>query len=165
MSKKNIKVAVRIRPFLPQDNDKVSDEQLLQMVGKNSLRLPLPTRERPRNNNNNNVAIDREEKVFSFDYVFKSNSTQLDVYKETGMENLVAQALEGYNATIFAYGHTGSGKTHTVVGDISKEKPLNEDASGNNHGIISRAAEAIFAALEKDDENNPDQTVVKCTCK
>ena len=102
MSKKNIKVAVRIRPFLPQDNDKVSDEQLLQMVGKNSLRLPLPTRERPRNNNNNNVAIDREEKVFSFDYVFKSNSTQLDVYKETGMENLVAQVLEGYNATIFA---------------------------------------------------------------
>ena len=66
MSKKNIKVAVRIRPFLPQDNDKVSDEQLLQMVGKNSLRLPLPTRERPRNNNNNNVAIDREEKVFCF---------------------------------------------------------------------------------------------------
>ena len=65
--------------------------------------------------------------------------------------------------TVFATSR--SGKTHTVVGDISKEKPLNEDASGNHHGIISRAAEAIFAALEKDGENNPDQTVVKCTCK
>jgi hypothetical protein len=29
---------------------------------------------------------------------------------------LVQAAVNGYNATVFAYGNTGSGKTHTMTG-------------------------------------------------
>ena len=88
MAKRNINVAVRIRPFLPQDNDKASDSQLLQTDGKNRLRLPLKLqRERERHRNSDN----REEKVFSFDHVFTAQATQTDVYKDTGMDALVAQ--------------------------------------------------------------------------
>jgi kinesin family protein 3/17 len=37
--------------------------------------------------------------------------------------------LEGYNGTIFAYGQTGTGKTHTMEGSKTDE---------NQRGIIPR---------------------------
>jgi chromosomal replication initiation ATPase DnaA len=40
---------------------------------------------------------------------------------------LVESVLEGYNGTMFAYGQTGCGKTHTMMGPSSSldEKALN----------------------------------------
>ena len=32
------------------------------------------------------------------------------------MSPLVHQVLQGYNCTVFAYGQTGTGKTHTMEG-------------------------------------------------
>lgn len=32
------------------------------------------------------------------------------------MQGLISGVLRGLNATVFAYGATGSGKTHTMVG-------------------------------------------------
>lgn len=29
--------------------------------------------------------------------------------------------MDGYNGTLFAYGPTGSGKTHTIYGDVQSE--------------------------------------------
>ncbi len=29
---------------------------------------------------------------------------------------MIRKVLKGYNATIFAYGHTGAGKTYTISG-------------------------------------------------
>jgi chromosomal replication initiation ATPase DnaA len=49
--------------------------------------------------------------------------------------------LEGYNGTIFAYGQTGTGKTHTMTG---KEDDYKE------RGIIPRAFEDIFKGVESD---------------
>lgn len=34
-----------------------------------------------------------------------------------GRQALIPGVLRGLNATVFAYGATGSGKTHTMVGD------------------------------------------------
>lgn len=45
--------------------------------------------------------------------------------------------LNNYNATVFAYGATGSGKTHTMVGTSS------------NPGIMVRALNDIFLAAKK----------------
>ena len=45
--------------------------------------------------------------------------------------------MAGYNATVFAYGQTASGKTHTMEGGS-----LTDEGS---RGIIPRAAEALFA--------------------
>ena len=39
--------------------------------------------------------------------------------KQTCPQDLVPGVLKGLNATVFAYGATGSGKTHTMVGDAS----------------------------------------------
>ena len=47
--------------------------------------------------------------------------------------------MEGYESTVFAYGQTGTGKTHTMEGDLSD--PL-------KYGVIPRSADAIFRALK-----------------
>ena len=60
--------------------------------------------------------------------------------------------LEGFNCTIFAYGQTGTGKTHTMQGDCSGE--LSEAA-----GVIPRAVAHIFASLEAANS----EYSVKCT--
>ncbi len=33
---------------------------------------------------------------------------------------LLPGILEGYNATVFAYGNTGAGKTHTMIGSVEE---------------------------------------------
>ena len=47
--------------------------------------------------------------------------------------------LQGYNATIFAYGQTGTGKTHTMLG-----------GAGENRGVIPRAAQQILQFAQSD---------------
>ena len=44
-----------------------------------------------------------KEKLYSFDYVFSDNCSQLDVYMKT-VRFLINYVLQGYNATVFAYG-------------------------------------------------------------
>ncbi|XP_035782212.1 kinesin heavy chain-like [Anopheles albimanus] len=73
-------------------------------------------------------------KVYLFDKVFKPNATQEKVYNEAA-KSIVSDVLAGYNGTIFAYGQTSSGKTHTmegVIGDPAKQ------------GIIPRIVNDIF---------------------
>lgn len=43
------------------------------------------------------------------------NSTQEDVYTYSA-KPVVDGVLEGFNGTVFAYGQTASGKTHTMEG-------------------------------------------------
>lgn len=58
-------------------------------------------------------------KVYLFDKVFKPNATQEKVYNEAA-KSIVTDVLAGYNGTIFAYGQTSSGKTHTMEGVIGE---------------------------------------------
>ena len=59
--------------------------------------------------------------VRCFEDVFNSSlgpvqdSTQEEVYENTA-RGVVDNSLQGYNATIFAYGQTGTGKTYTMEG-------------------------------------------------
>ncbi|KAG3007917.1 hypothetical protein PC119_g14399 [Phytophthora cactorum] len=50
----------------------------------------------------------------TFDRVFMGGATQEDVF--AAVEPSVQACLEGYNATVFTYGQTGTGKTHTLFG-------------------------------------------------
>ncbi|CAI4224691.1 unnamed protein product [Auanema sp. JU1783] len=73
-------------------------------------------------------------KVFVFDKVFKPNTTQEQVYMGAAY-HIVQDVLSGYNGTVFAYGQTASGKTHTMEGVLG-------DASFQ--GIIPRIVSDIF---------------------
>ncbi|NWI86299.1 KI18A protein, partial [Pitta sordida] len=57
---------------------------------------------------------------FMFDAVFDEGSSQLDVFEHT-TKSLIDGLLNGYNCTVLAYGATGAGKTHTMLG--SPEDP------------------------------------------
>ncbi len=45
---------------------------------------------------------------FVFDHVYDEGASQKKVYENTA-RSVVESALQGYNATIFAYGQTGTG--------------------------------------------------------
>mmetsp|Transcript_5517 Transcript_5517/g.6449 ORF Transcript_5517/g.6449 Transcript_5517/m.6449 type:complete len:924 (-) Transcript_5517:254-3025(-) len=55
------------------------------------------------------------EHRFVFDKLFDVQATQEDVYNNT-TRPLLDSVLDGFNATVFAYGATGCGKTHTILG-------------------------------------------------
>lgn len=55
------------------------------------------------------------EHRFVFDRLFDEEAAQEEVYANT-TRPLLDSVLDGYNATVFAYGATGCGKTHTISG-------------------------------------------------
>ncbi|RHZ12199.1 hypothetical protein DYB31_014263, partial [Aphanomyces astaci] len=59
-----------------------------------------------------------ERKQYVVDGVLRSTSTQEDVFEAVGVAS-VANFLAGYNGSIFAYGTSGSGKTHTMHSDFT----------------------------------------------
>lgn len=82
-------------------------------------------------------------KPYVFDRVFQSNTSQEQVYNACA-QKIVKDVLEGYNGTIFAYGQTSSGKTHTMEGNL-------HDPDGM--GIIPRIVQDIFNYIYSMDEN------------
>ncbi|KAG5177465.1 P-loop containing nucleoside triphosphate hydrolase protein [Tribonema minus] len=50
---------------------------------------------------------------YEFDVVFDETATQAEVYQRSTQPR-VASVLDGYSLTVFAYGATGSGKTHSM---------------------------------------------------
>ena len=56
-----------------------------------------------------------KDQTFGFDRIFDENVTQEEVYEGT-TKGLLDSVFDGYNATVFAYGATGCGKTHTITG-------------------------------------------------
>ncbi|XP_013859604.1 kinesin heavy chain isoform 5A [Austrofundulus limnaeus] len=82
-------------------------------------------------------------KPYVFDQVFPTNTTQEQVY-DTCAKQIVKDVLGGYNGTIFAYGQTSSGKTHTMEGNLHDPQAM---------GIIPRIAQDIFEHIFAMDEN------------
>ncbi|KAM3934046.1 kinesin heavy chain isoform 3-T3 [Leptodactylus fuscus] len=82
-------------------------------------------------------------KPYAFDRVFPPNTTQEQVYHACAMQ-IVKDVLAGYNGTIFAYGQTSSGKTHTMEGKLHDPQLM---------GIIPRIARDIFNHIYAMDEN------------
>ena len=82
------------------------------------------------------------DKNFSFDSVYGQDSLQQTVYDESAFP-LVESVIEGYNGTIFAYGQTGCGKTHTMMGSYESEE---------SHGIIPRAFNHIFGWIDSSED-------------
>ena len=137
----NFKVAVRVRPPLPRElshdntfhniaavyeNTIIVSEDLASAVDTDGQLLP--------------TAGSYNTYSFAFDHVYPSHATQKEVYENTA-RNVVESALTGFNATIIAYGQTGTGKTFTMEG-------ANLDGSAKLRGIIPRAIEQIFTHIQ-----------------
>uniref|UniRef100_A0A8C4EEM8 Kinesin-like protein n=1 Tax=Dicentrarchus labrax TaxID=13489 RepID=A0A8C4EEM8_DICLA len=82
-------------------------------------------------------------KPYVFDRVLPPNTEQVQVY-DTCARQIVKDVLGGYNGTIFAYGQTASGKTHTMEGNLHDPRLM---------GIIPRISRDIFDHIYSMDEN------------
>ncbi|XP_054298689.1 kinesin-like protein KIF21A isoform X10 [Pongo pygmaeus] len=119
----SVRVAVRIRPQLAKE--KIEGCHICTSVTPGEPQVFLG-----------------KDKAFTFDYVFDIDSQQEQIYIQC-IEKLIEGCFEGYNATVFAYGQTGAGKTYTMgtgfdVNIIEEEQ-----------GIISRAVKHLFKSIEE----------------
>ncbi|CAA0807660.1 Kinesin motor family protein [Striga hermonthica] len=73
--------------------------------------------------------------AYAFDKVFGPNTNTQEVY-EVAARPVVKAAMEGINGTVFAYGVTSSGKTHTMHGDQISP------------GIIPLAIKDVFSIIQ-----------------
>lgn len=73
---------------------------------------------------------------------YGDDAEQGNIYQETSAP-IISNVLEGYNGTIFAYGQTGTGKTHTMTGVIGDEEL---------RGIMPRAFDDIFKSIQGDSD-------------
>ena len=80
---------------------------------------------------------------FRFNKVFEADATQDQVF-ETVAREITDSFIEGFNATMFAYGQTSSGKTHTIEGGSRKF---------SDRGLIPRVLSYVYRSLEKRSEN------------
>ncbi|EGZ10256.1 hypothetical protein PHYSODRAFT_522096 [Phytophthora sojae] len=94
--------------------------------------------------------VDRELR-YAYDRVFNEKADQGDVFDY--LRDGVQQVAQGFNCTIFAYGQTGTGKTHTMLGndlehhlDPATLDPETPECSPN-WGVIPRAIESLFDEL------------------
>ncbi|XP_052023728.1 kinesin-like protein KIF19 [Apodemus sylvaticus] len=80
------------------------------------------------------------ERTFIFDIVFDQQASQETVYCAT-IQHLVGGVISGYNATVFAYGPSGAGKTHTMLGMDAEP------------GIYLQTLTDLFQAIEETQDN------------
>ncbi|KAK1296510.1 Kinesin-like protein KIN12B [Acorus calamus] len=125
-----VKVVVRVRPVVGGEKE---GDRIVRNVSADSVTVG--------------------DRVFKFDAVFDSKSTQGDVFQAIGVP-LVKDALEGYNASILTYGQTGCGKTYTMWGPPSAI--IEEHQKSSHQGIVPRVFSTLFTEIEKirDDVKN-----------
>ncbi|KAH8283237.1 hypothetical protein KR054_004768 [Drosophila jambulina] len=80
-----------------------------------------------------------QKKVFTFDSAYNMYTKTEVIYNEM-CYSLVESTIEGYNGTIFAYGQTGCGKTHTMQGTENLDNTMSD-------GIIPKCFDHIFEAI------------------
>eukprot|EP00929_Paragymnodinium_shiwhaense_P020589 TRINITY_DN13679_c0_g1_i1.p1 TRINITY_DN13679_c0_g1~~TRINITY_DN13679_c0_g1_i1.p1 ORF type:complete len:408 (+),score=90.77 TRINITY_DN13679_c0_g1_i1:110-1333(+) len=126
-----IRVAVRVRP-LP-----AGDEGIIEVVpgmGQIAIRKDAAT-------GGNEFLSSQQGRIEarSFDQVFGPEATQAEVF-EWSCEPLLSEAIQsGRSATVFVYGATGAGKTHTMFGG----------SASVDRGLILRAIPEVFRCVDE----------------
>eukprot|EP00439_Symbiodinium_sp_Y106_P047126 s768_g6.t1 len=82
---------------------------------------------------------------FAFDGVLGESSTQQDVFESLG-RMVGSSCLAGYNGSVYVYGQTGAGKTHTMCGPITSVQSMQFD---ERRGIICRMLDYVFSEVAR----------------
>jgi len=146
MSAKSVKVVCRFRFEKPFDCDGKDDpfEEWEILSEENTIQI--------------------KGKTFVFDGVLPPDTTQEAAYEKVGRET-ISDFMNGFNATIFAYGQSGSGKTFSMVGpdEINDQLALDFQAIPANiqslFGTIPRATLQMFEAINNAISDGAEYTV------
>ncbi|KOX78475.1 Kinesin-like protein KIF18A [Melipona quadrifasciata] len=143
-SQTSIKVIVRIRP--KNQNEMQSNYKTVVKVVDDKMLIFDPKEEQNpffyhgvAQKGRDLLKKQNKELQFIFDKIFDVTSDNNDVF-EGSTKDLICNLLDGYNCSVFAYGATGAGKTHTMLG------------SGEDPGITYRTVAELFSQIEKQSE-------------
>eukprot|EP00391_Amoebophrya_sp_Ameob2_P013648 CAMPEP_0178984436 /NCGR_PEP_ID=MMETSP0795-20121207/1602_1 /TAXON_ID=88552 /ORGANISM="Amoebophrya sp., Strain Ameob2" /LENGTH=851 /DNA_ID=CAMNT_0020675295 /DNA_START=61 /DNA_END=2617 /DNA_ORIENTATION=- len=128
----NIKVCIRCRPFNKRELE-MQSEKCVEMPSSTQICIFDPTEE---GGARNEFAYDRC--FWSTDDSGFEKADQVTLQQEIG-EELLDNAVKGYNDTLFAYGQTGSGKTWSVIGGA--------DIHGPDAGLVPRLITNLFQRM------------------
>ena len=117
-----VMVYLRVRPISEEELRSSARESVIDRI--DSSRIVLAAKK------------ESDKKSYLFDSVFDPSIGQKDVY-QTVAKPVVNSVLQGYNGTILAYGQTGTGKTHTMIG-----------GPGELKGVIPRCMKEIFNTVK-----------------
>lgn len=120
-----VRVAVRLRPYMTKTDEK-NEGPCVRGIDSQNLEII-------------NWRNATETVKYHFDAFHGENTTQQEVFLSS-VKTILPHVLNGQNASVFAYGPTGAGKTHTMLG--SSEQP----------GVIPRAVREVFKLVKSKDE-------------
>ncbi|KAG8038173.1 hypothetical protein G9C98_006498 [Cotesia typhae] len=142
--KTSIKVIVRVRPA----NDREDQENFRTVVKVIDDKMMIFDPKEEKNpffyrgvvqKGRDLLKKQNKELQFIFDHVFDITATNEEVFEGTTKE-IIYDLLEGYNCSVFAYGATGAGKTHTMLG------------KDHDPGITYRTMAELFNQIETQSE-------------
>ena len=146
-TKNKMIVALRSRPLLSKELED-SNYKTISVLNPETVSITIPTeyihsdKGKYYFNGEKKIKVTKvKEATFKFDFAFDEKIDQAEVYRCT-TANLVKQVINGYNATVYAYGATGTGKTYTMVG------------GGDNWGIMIRSISDLFKIINNEKEKN-----------
>ena len=151
-NRENFKVVIRVRPPLSREIDPEFGFSPIVSVSPDHKQVSIQEYLGAASNDQ-----EREQDIadnpglatfhhFTFDYIYDQDSSQVQVYENTARA-AVLSVLEGYNATLLAYGQTGTGKTFTMEG-------FKYNSTDPQRGIVPRASEEIFRFIESSQSAN-----------
>ncbi|KAL0423154.1 UNVERIFIED_CONTAM: Kinesin-like protein KIN-14B [Sesamum radiatum] len=119
-AKGNVKVFCRARPLFENEGP-----YIVEFPDDFTLRV-----------NTGDESLSNPKKDFEFDRVYGPHFGQADLFAD--VQPFVQSAFDGYNVSVFAYGQTSSGKTHTMEG------------SSHDRGLYVRSFEELFDLSNSD---------------
>lgn len=119
-AKGNVKVFCRVRPLFEEEGP-----DIVEFPDDYTLRI-----------NTEDDSLSNPKKDFEFDRVYGPHVGQADLFAD--IQPFVQSAFDGYNVSLFAYGQTSSGKTHTMEG------------SSHDRGLYARSFEELFDLSNSD---------------
>ncbi|CAB3977560.1 kinesin KIF23 [Paramuricea clavata] len=119
-----VEVFCRIRPL--NDNE---EDICVEVISNNTIQLNPPQNSQGFKSGHRVTATQH-----SFKQVFDEDSNQKSVFDTVALD-IVHDLIHGKNGLIFAYGITGSGKTHTMTGEPS------------DGGLLPRGLDVLFNSI------------------
>lgn len=123
-----VRVLLRLRPMSDQEKEDGREQAVDTLEDGHAVRLKEQS------------GLVRE---FRYDSVFQKETSQTDVFVETGLP-VLRSCMNGVNGSILAYGQTGSGKTYSLLHQGSEE----EEA-----GLLPRIVFTLFVQIAQDDSH------------
>ncbi|XP_072312707.1 kinesin-like protein KIF22 [Eucyclogobius newberryi] len=122
-----VRVAVRLRPYMAKPDEK-DEGPCVRGIDSQNLEIT-------------NWRNATETVKYHFDVFHGEKTTQQEVFLSS-VKPILPHILNGQNASVFAYGPTGAGKTHTMLG--SSEDP----------GVIPRAVREVCKLVQAKNEED-----------